>query len=700
MRWEALISTQNLKLAWRRINTGRNLQYKRFFREAYLVYESAVDEHIRSLHSALKVKAWKPNHASRLYLPKPSGLQRPLSLLGVEDQIVLQALANIFGKKLLKKRQRVEMKTVFSNKLASPNDSIFFMEHWQTTYRAFQKKCEEVFEAGYKWSAHFDLSAYYDTISHDLLMSIVSPGGRGSPTLEIVKEWLQVWSASDRIAMKAHGIPQGPIASDFLAEAFFLPIDLQLQKTTFHYLRYVDDIRLFGKTENEVRDAAILLEQECRHRGLIPQSSKFEIRELQTVEDAMGALPSISPTGSRDPADEVMSAEQARKLLSSAVGGKPFKVRDKSRFRYLMYRAPEDRQVLGVALKLLPRHPEHIDAFTAYFANFDRSKRIVKAVVAYLNSGLPYSYVRGELWHVLARLANKNELEEALHVARSDAKRRSRCVALSWGVMHFLMRCEREGLARIGRRLVTEHPISRSLLAPLFADGEFSQGGQGVTLLKGEQMEQLAGARELQKRGLQLTTLGLRQRDLSPSCKTALMSLGVIRRRHRRPERDWISEILVDLYGCQPLEIWRALLASEYEHASQILIEAKARFHGARSEWLGLQDSFNDLVIRQILGFLKTKGLPGHAATTDRNGKLIKYGVLIAKGGAFDGAHQRVADTLRQMHHRRNSLPGSHPYDEKGGSRNRWLTKKEQDALVVKLRSALDSIATVVDQNR
>ena len=139
MRWESLISTQNLKLAWRRINTGRNLQYKRFFREAYLVYESAVDEHIRDLHATLAAKVWNPSHATRLYLPKPSGLQRPLSLLGIEDQILLQSIANIFAKKLYKKRQRVELQTVFSNKLASPKDSIFFMEHWQTTYRAFQK---------------------------------------------------------------------------------------------------------------------------------------------------------------------------------------------------------------------------------------------------------------------------------------------------------------------------------------------------------------------------------------------------------------------------------------------------------------------------------------------------------------------------------------------------------------------------------
>ena len=126
MRWESLVSIQNLKLAWRRINTGKNLQYKRFFRDLYLVYEGALDDNLRELHKKLISRLWKPNHSARIYLPKPSGLQRPISLLGIEDQILLQAIANGFAKKLSAKRKLVELKTVFSNKLSESKDSIFF----------------------------------------------------------------------------------------------------------------------------------------------------------------------------------------------------------------------------------------------------------------------------------------------------------------------------------------------------------------------------------------------------------------------------------------------------------------------------------------------------------------------------------------------------------------------------------------------
>jgi len=700
MKWNLLISTQNLKLAWRRINTGRNLQYKRFFREAYLVYESAMDQHIRDLHKALASKVWQPHHATRLYLPKKSGLQRPLSLLDIEDQIVLQAIANVFAKKLYKKRQKVELKTVFSNKLASPQDSIFFMEHWKITYGAFQKACKEIFKQGFRWSARFDLAAYYDTISHDLLLSIVSSNNTEPETLNILKKWLQVWSADNIAAMTGHGIPQGPIASNFLAEAFFLPIDLKMRNESFRYLRYVDDIRLFGRTENEVREAAIMLEQMCRHRGLIPQSSKFEVCKLNSAQEAMGSLPSIPPTDSREASEPEMSEREALSIIQTAISGRPLKIIDKSRFRYVMYRAPASTKILNVVLKLLPRHPEHIDAFVAYFSNFGRRPRIARAALDFLEKEVPYSYVRGELWHVVARLGTRDLLTRGLPLAREDARKRARCVGLSWGVMHYLIRCEMEGIARIGRRLAREHPISRSLLAPKFLDREFSKGGHAETLLIGTLMEQLVGARELQRRKVTLNKLGLRQRDLPHPCKTALLSLGVIKRRRGRSEQDWIGKILVELYRCVELPIWRDILNTEYEHALQILIEAKARFPGAYSEWLALQDSFNDIVIRQFFDFLRARGLPGHSNTRASNGKLIDYGKLISPGSKFDTSYPDAAKALRKVHQRRNNIPGSHPYDKKGGTRNKWLTKKERDSLVLELKLALDTISSVVDTNR
>ena len=438
-----------------------------------------------------------------------------------------------------------------------------------------------------------------------------------------------------------------------------------------------------------------MLEQKCRDRGLIPQGAKCGIKEICSAAEAMGALPSIPPMEGRGDNEAEMPILTAHRILLGAISRRPQKITDKARFRYVMYRAPADPKLLSVVLRLLPRHPEHIDAFTAYFSNYGRHRGIATAALKYLASGVPYSYVRGELWHLIARLAFPDELRRGLDMARKDALGRSRCVVLSWGVMHFLMRCKLYGLIRDSRRLNKEHPISRSLLAPQFNAKEFTPGGHIVTLLKGNLMEQLAGARAMQRQNVSLAELGLRQSDLQASCIASLKALGVIQRQLHRGSRDYIGEILSSLYKCVKVPLWRELLGAEYEHALQVLIEAKDRYPGSYSDWLALQDSFSDLVTRQFMAFMKANGIPGHMPTF-RGTKLEKYGKFLMSGSNFSRNHPVIANNLYDIHNRRNRLPGSHPYDEKGGARNKFLKKHERDALASKVKLAFDEIATVV----
>lgn len=695
MRWEALVSAQNLKLAWRRIATGRNIQYKRFFREAYLVYESGLDANIRNLRAELRNGVWKPSHATRIHLPKPSGLQRPLSLLEIEDQIVLQAFANIVAKETLRKRRAVELDCVFSNILTKKSDSIFFTEIWQNTYKKFQEKCESLFQDGNTWVADFDLASYYDTISHDLLLRITSPNAMQSKSAKRISDWLQVWSSGQVATGTSHGIPQGPVASDYIAEAFFLPIDKELQRKDIKYVRYVDDIRIFGSSENAVRGAVIELEQKVRERGLIPQSSKFEIRKLRTAQEAIGKLPSLAPTHAKQSDGPELPDGLALSYLKASIQGRPQKIFDKSRFRYVAYRAAASTSFLALMLRLLPRHPEHIDAFVAYFNNYSKSRRVARSALNYLNTDLPYAYVRGELWHLVARLGSEREYSDGLELARADARKRSQCPALSWGVMHFLTKCDQKGIAKIGRRYRSEHPLSRSLLVPILPQREFSNKGIARDMLQGSTLEQTACAREMQKRSVSLVKLGLNHQDLPLSAGISLKCLGVIRRRNNS-RKDWISQVFSSVYSCNKADIWRRLFGTEYEHALQISIEMQDRCQGSRSDWLSLQDSINDILTRELIGLLHRNGYLTNQSLVNRKNELVKYGSLIQLNSPFSNSYTSIADRFRTIHQRRNQLPGSHPYDQKGGARNRWLTKPEQTDLISRQRLALNDVIACV----
>lgn len=147
MKFNELSTMSNLELAWRRITTGGNYQYKRFFRDLYLAYEVALKDNLKNLQERIRGDALTASAPERIYVPKSSGLHRPLSLLLIEDQIILQAFANLAAKKLQKRRAPLQFRVVFSNIFQKP-DSIFFFRRWQETYAAFQRAIRKYYDAG------------------------------------------------------------------------------------------------------------------------------------------------------------------------------------------------------------------------------------------------------------------------------------------------------------------------------------------------------------------------------------------------------------------------------------------------------------------------------------------------------------------------------------------------------------------------
>ena len=206
MRVKQLASKKNIELAWRRITTGGNYQYKRLYRPIYYAYEVALDANLADLRQRLVGGIFLPQHPERIYVPKASGLHRPLALLNIEDQIVLQAFANLAARQMQNKRGPLQFKVVFSNILEKPKN-IFFFRRWQDTYGAFQRRIKKHYADGMQWVGDFDLAAFYDTVSHELLLrTIYSTHDQRRPGLdrEVFEDlefrpgslWARTWSAA------------------------------------------------------------------------------------------------------------------------------------------------------------------------------------------------------------------------------------------------------------------------------------------------------------------------------------------------------------------------------------------------------------------------------------------------------------------------------------------------------------------------
>ena len=126
MKINQLASKQNLELAWRRITTGGNYQYKRLYRPVYYAYEVALEQNLKDLRQRLLGGTFQARNPERIYVPKASGLHRPLALLNIEDQIVLQAFANLAAQHMQKQARGSSSKSSSATSWRSPTTSSSF----------------------------------------------------------------------------------------------------------------------------------------------------------------------------------------------------------------------------------------------------------------------------------------------------------------------------------------------------------------------------------------------------------------------------------------------------------------------------------------------------------------------------------------------------------------------------------------------
>ncbi len=698
MKINQLASMNNLELAWRRITTGGNYQYKRLYRPVYYAYEVALEQNLKDLRHRLRGGSFEARHPERIYAPKASGLHRPLALLSIEDQIVLQAFANLAAKRLQKKRAPLQFSVVFSN-ILERRESIFFFRRWQDTYSAFQRRIKKHYAGGLQWVGDFDLAAFYDTVSHELLLRTIYPRTTNAD-LDWIAKCLKTWSSNRDASGHGHGLPQGPLASDFLAECFLLPIDLALQNSR-GYTRYVDDFRLFGATEDEVRANLIELERHCRERGLIPQAGKFAIKRAQNVQEAMGMLPSISDPQHEGAGSEKISKKQALSAFRSAIGGRPYRVTDKTRLRFVLYRAEPAGDLLNLVLRLIPRHPEHADAFFAYLGRFAYRKPIERLCL-HLVLKNPYPYVRGEAWHVLAKYSYESRsitathpcalTDHAVNIAKDSSQEN---FVERWGACHFLCVSEQLTSVHQSRWLKYQAPLLQSLLAPVLPDGAFAKGEVVETFLGRSAPEPgLAACSALHKRGLTPSTLGLLPRQLPSQVANTLRELGVI--SAPGPRVDPIAEILESRYGVTRGKSWHALLGAEYVHALGLLKQAEAAFSGGPSFWLACQNSFNQAVFLALQRHLAATGHSGSCTTIDKNGHLVDFGVTLDASGPFSRSCPTIGDCFRDLNTRRNLLPVSHPYEKKTSAQSRHLKAQERNRFIARLRTAYSDLVALM----
>lgn len=360
-------NVRNLERAWRWLLTNPEALYKNYFRQAYRAYALTLAENLRDLSDRLRLNAYQPRHSAKVYLPKPSGVLRPLSLLTVEDQIVYQAFANVIAEKLGRRVGHRYEQQVFGHLYAGKGSFTFYRD-WRRGFKKYSDAIRAAYVKDLVYTASFDLTACYDSIDHAVLKHFLTKLGLSENFADALCSLFVRWSSASHSTpiYHGHGIPQGPLASGLMAECVLQHLDGITITKQECYCRYVDDIRLLAKTEAALRKRLVALDRASKEVGLFPQSSKINIHKITDINEEVKSISNPPEPGSPGhPADQDEIHKRLEVLTARG------QVQDATRFKFVLGQAIPRAKLSYRLLRLAERQPHLVLPVCNYLMKSD-----------------------------------------------------------------------------------------------------------------------------------------------------------------------------------------------------------------------------------------------------------------------------------------------------------------------------------------
>lgn len=239
---EAILNRDNLNRAYKQVRRNHGAAGI----DGMTVEEALpwLKEHRDELLQSIRDESYMPSPVRRKEIPKPDGGVRKLGIPTVIDRIIQQAIAQ--------KLQSI-WEPLFS-------DSSYGYRPKRSAQQAMQQ-VKRYAEQGYRYVVSVDLSKYFDTLNHELLMDLLHRQIQDIRVLRLIKKYLKSGVLENGIVCKTEeGSPQGGPLSPLLANIYLNEFDWEMDRRNVKMVRYADDIVVFARSK---RAAERLLES-CR----------------------------------------------------------------------------------------------------------------------------------------------------------------------------------------------------------------------------------------------------------------------------------------------------------------------------------------------------------------------------------------------------------------------------------------------------
>ena len=228
---EAILDRDNLNRAYKRVKSNHGAAGI----DGMSVEEALpwIKEHREKLLQSIRDGSYEPSTVRRKEIPKPDGGVRKLGIPTVVDRVIQQGIAQ-------------KLQNIWEPQFS---DSSYGYRPKRSGQQAIEK-VKEYAEEGYRYAVSVDLSKYFDTLNHELLMNLLHRKIQDMRVLRIIKKYLKSGVMENGVVSKTEeGSPQGGPLSPLLANIYLNEFDWEMHSRGVKTVRYADDIVVFAKSK-------------------------------------------------------------------------------------------------------------------------------------------------------------------------------------------------------------------------------------------------------------------------------------------------------------------------------------------------------------------------------------------------------------------------------------------------------------------